>query len=158
MLFIFNLSSMTSKESAKTSDGIVNSIEKLVASEKGIEPDELSEKTEDLINAVVRKTGHFLLFSVLGMLTYFLWACFFLNEKRYLLPSLFSIPVCIVFAISDEIHQMFVKGRHGRVDDVLIDVAGALAGMLASVVLVILYGKLKKCINMKKGKNDEEAI
>ena len=36
-----------------------------------------------------------------------------------------------LFAVSDEIHQAFVPGREGRATDVLIDSAGALAGLLA---------------------------
>lgn len=157
MFFIFNLSSMTSKESAKKSAGIVDNVTEMVAEQKGVDTDELSEDVMDAINFVVRKTGHLLLFALLGMLTYFLSACFLLKGKRYLLPSLFSVPICVVFAISDEIHQTFVKGRHGRVVDVLVDVAGAVIGALVSVALVTLFGKVKKYIDDKKVKKNEKT-
>ena len=34
------------------------------------------------------------------------------------------------YAVTDEIHQTFVEGRHGAPLDVAIDTAGALAGVL----------------------------
>ena len=37
---------------------------------------------------------------------------------------------CSVFAASDEFHQTFVKSRTPSVRDVLLDVAGALLGLL----------------------------
>ena len=48
------------------------------------------------------------------------------DPNRYLYPLLFTI----LYAISDEIHQSFVSGRHGRTADVLIDAAGALLAWL----------------------------
>jgi len=36
-----------------------------------------------------------------------------------------------LYGVSDEIHQLFVPGRHGRVADVLFDAAGALAMVIA---------------------------
>lgn len=38
--------------------------------------------------------------------------------------------ICILYAISDEVHQLFVPGRGGQVRDVIIDSAGAIAGIL----------------------------
>lgn len=158
MFFMFNLSAMTSKESAKASDGIVNDVTEIVATQKGVEAENLSDELSDFINAVVRKTGHFLLFSLLGMLTYLLSASVVLKEKKYWLPSVFSLPVCTLFAISDEIHQTFVKGRHGRAGDVLVDAAGAVIGTLAAVVLIVLYRKTKKYINSKKERINEKTV
>ena len=40
-----------------------------------------------------------------------------------------ALVVCILFAISDEFHQLFVPGRGAQVKDVLIDTAGAIVGM-----------------------------
>jgi VanZ family protein len=38
-----------------------------------------------------------------------------------------AIAVCVAYAISDEVHQSFVEGRHGTPVDVLIDSAGVAA-------------------------------
>jgi VanZ family protein len=43
--------------------------------------------------------------------------------------AVFAVVGAAVFAISDEIHQTFVPGRQGAILDVLIDSAGAAAGL-----------------------------
>ena len=35
----------------------------------------------------------------------------------------------VLYACSDEFHQLFVAGRAGRINDVLIDSAGAVLGL-----------------------------
>jgi VanZ family protein len=45
-----------------------------------------------------------------------------------------------IYAASDEIHQVFVPNREGRIADVLIDTSGALIGML----LLWTIGRLSK--------------
>ena len=47
--------------------------------------------------------------------------------------------VCFLYAISDEIHQIFVPGRAGRWYDVLIDTTGAYLGY----IMCILFKKIK---------------
>lgn len=40
----------------------------------------------------------------------------------------FSVAFCFLFAVSDEIHQVFVFGRSGKSTDVMIDLAGIILG------------------------------
>lgn len=49
------------------------------------------------------------------------------HESRTLLLALAAT---ILYAISDEWHQTFVPGRHGRLSDVFIDAGGALLALL----------------------------
>jgi hypothetical protein len=42
--------------------------------------------------------------------------------------------LCILYAITDEIHQSFVPGRSSRVLDVGIDALGALLGLLPAII------------------------
>jgi len=42
---------------------------------------------------------------------------------------LFSLGICVLYAVSDEVHQLFVPGRGRQVRDVLIDSAGAIVGI-----------------------------
>lgn len=150
--YIFELSAMTSKESAKKSDAIYDNLSGIVAQRNGVEAEELPEKTQDAVNFVVRKSGHLVLFALFGVLTYFLAACFSEKNKMYWFPSLFSLPFCIVYAISDEIHQTFVAGRHGKAIDVIVDAMGAVIGTLIAVGIVSLYRRMKK----GTGSNNEE--
>ena len=41
-----------------------------------------------------------------------------------------AFALAVVYAVSDEIHQTFVRGREGRALDVLIDAVGVVAGLL----------------------------
>jgi VanZ family protein len=42
-------------------------------------------------------------------------------------------PLAVAYAVTDEVHQMFVRGRHGSPVDVAIDAAGAALGLAAAV-------------------------
>ena len=47
----------------------------------------------------------------------------------------------ILYAASDEFHQLFVPGRSGQITDVLIDSGGLLAGILLVVLIKSFYIK-----------------
>ena len=89
---------------------------------------------------LARKTAHVLEFTLLCMLVF--------------LSLPFEIPVkfrligagawTIIYAISDEIHQIFIPGRTGLVSDVLIDIGGTLIGILAIIILRILVTKMRR--------------
>ncbi|MCR5094996.1 MAG: VanZ family protein [Lachnospiraceae bacterium] len=42
----------------------------------------------------------------------------------------------ILYAVSDEVHQLFVPGRSGMISDVIVDWGGVLTGTLLSVLVV----------------------
>ena len=48
----------------------------------------------------------------------------------------------MVYAISDEVHQIFVDGRGAAVTDVMIDSGGAAIG--ASIAYVVIMRAIKK--------------
>ena len=51
--------------------------------------------------------------------------------------------IAALYAASDEIHQLFVPGRGGQLSDVILDSAGALAGVAAFTVLCWLINRRK---------------
>ena len=58
-----------------------------------------------------------------------------------------------VYAATDEFHQLFIPGRSGQVSDVLLDSAGALAGVLIlarGVRYVWMSKKRKESVTEKK--------
>ncbi len=82
---------------------------------------------------VMRKCAHVGEYAVLALL---LWRALrsvptTLQPKR---PILFIavLIACAVFAASDEFHQSFFKSRTPSIRDVLLDVSGALIGLLIS--------------------------
>ena len=69
---------------------------------------------------LLRKLTHVTEYAILGALL--------LRATRR--PGL-AVGLAALYALSDEVHQHFVEGRHAAAVDVLIDTAGALAGVLA---------------------------
>ena len=39
---------------------------------------------------------------------------------------------CVIYGLSDEVHQLFVVGRYFEVSDLIADAVGSLAGLLAA--------------------------
>ena len=85
------------------------------------------------LNAIqigVRKLGHLTEYGILAML---LWHALRGGTRRQTKMSiLFFITwvACAIFAASDEFHQSFVPSRTSSPTDVMIDVIGALTGLL----------------------------
>ncbi len=93
----------------------------------------------------IRKSAHFCIYAALGFFVMGTVNTYTLTKK---FKFLIAESVCFIYAISDEIHQIFIPGRAGRVTDVLIDSVGGLFGIIAMVVVLFVYSKLKK----KEGK------
>ena len=66
---------------------------------------------------ILRKLAHMTEF---GLLWFLWWRA--LGYGNRAVPA----AIAIGYAITDEIHQSFVEGRHGAIVDVLIDSAGVL--------------------------------
>ena len=132
MLFIFYLSAQPAEQSNQLSSGITQAIIKLLGKlVPGIEADLNS------FSYFVRKNAHFVAYLVLGLLSSNALG----KSKPYSLrSSLLILLICVMYAISDEVHQLFVPGRSGQVTDVLIDSAGAIAGIgLYFIVMKLRY-------------------
>ena len=73
---------------------------------------------------LVYKTAHMLAYAVLA----WLWWRAISPNRRLTWPILsLAVALTVLYGISDEIHQLFVPGRHGQLADVLFDTGGALA-------------------------------
>ncbi|MGN0625869.1 MAG: VanZ family protein [Oscillospiraceae bacterium] len=87
---------------------------------------------------LVRKTAHFLVYAVLGALLY--WSASSLKQSwRRKVVCAWSVGT--VYAIGDEIHQLFVSGRSGQLRDVLLDSAGTAVGILLALFAGFLWKK-----------------
>ncbi len=87
-----------------------------------------------LYDLLVKKGGHMLGYAILAWLFFRSWQGSGLSRSMaYILAFLSSV----LYAISDEIHQAFVPGRHARITDVLIDTVG----ILLALWMVHLYQK-----------------
>ncbi len=58
--------------------------------------------------------------------------------------ALIATIYCLIYAIGDEFHQLFVDGRGGQTRDVLIDFAGALSGLGVRLLIHKLFCLCRK--------------
>lgn len=132
MASIFFFSSQTVEVSSKTSSGLAQKIaEFIVRIMKSGDADEIRHTIHNL----VRKIAHFALFFMLSVSVANTVFQLFRTERFRLF--IYTSVFCLFYAITDEIHQIFVPGRAGMVRDVIIDLFGAMIG--AGVFLLIRY-------------------
>ena len=92
----------------------------------------LSEPAVDQVVFIVRKLAHVTEYAILAML---LWRALRRPVRDEARPwrwrdAVWAVGLAALYAGSDELHQMFVPNRQGRLHDVLIDTAGAAMGLL----------------------------
>ncbi len=126
MGIIFYLSAQTSDASAQLSDSLTLTIfEKL-----GLELDQ----------EVVRSFAHMLEFTGLSLL---LFNATYTTFETKLTP-LIAFAGTFFYAVTDEIHQIFVPGRAFQISDILVDSTGALIGVAASIIILKTILFIKK--------------
>lgn len=127
MAVIFIMSSFDSTESSNQSNFIVDIISNI-----------LNINNIEIISFIIRKLAHFTEYLILGILISNLIHSY--NKKTYI-----SIIICILYAISDEIHQLFVTGRSCQILDIIIDSIGSILGIYLLIFIKnIIWKNYKK--------------
>ena len=126
MILIFCFSAQPASESSKLSGDVEEKIVRVVTKVSPKLGEKLARKPEGSLTVWVRKSAHFFLYLVLGALA--VWTAFSYGlEKRRIWIVFFF---CLFYATSDELHQVFVPGRAGRLFDIGVDAAGSALGIL----------------------------
>lgn len=81
---------------------------------------------------LLQKGAHLGEYAVLGTL---LWRALAGHGLRRAIVLAIAWPAVVIYAVSDEFHQMFTPGRHPSIVDVGIDSLGAILGMLLASLL-----------------------
>ncbi len=127
MITIFAFSSRPGELSSRDSGQIGMLIGKVFVPEFNQWSEEEQKYFAEEIDYPIRKTAHAMEYTVLGILTMGLFMDQKqLGKKRFLLAWLLASG----YAVTDELHQLFVPERSCRIFDVMVDSAGALAGVL----------------------------
>jgi len=82
---------------------------------------------DQLVDLLLKKGAHLVEYAVLAVL----WWLTLSPRARSPWAAALAWVLSVAYAASDEYHQTFVLGRHGRLADVAIDALGALLGMVA---------------------------
>lgn len=128
MIFIFSMSNRNGEASGNLSSSLIKKSIQVLANIKDEKRlDELSEK----YSFIVRKSAHFCEYFILAILVINVLISFGINKHLFLYAILF----CIVYAISDEVHQLFISDRSGQIGDVLLD-------STASIISSFIFSKI----------------
>lgn len=129
-LVIFYLSSEGSDASSGRSDVIVQTVQSWGVATTGT----------DFMTFLVRKSAHIIAYFMFGGLAYNVIRHYKLPVRRALLAS---GAIVLVYALSDEFHQLFVPGRSGELRDVMIDTAAGVVGVCLAYLIHRKYVGIK---------------
>lgn len=140
MGFIFSMSAEPAVESTETSGNTLKAIFNIIYPGFKNFDEAKQQHIIEQNQYFIRKTAHFSVYTLLGILVSLAMAQ---HIKKF---SLISYGIGTLYAISDEIHQLYVPGRSGQISDVILDSAGVALG--CSIVFIIY-----KLIIKKRAKN-----
>lgn len=90
-------------------------------------------------NHYVRKSAHFIAYMILALI---LMNILRLRRQTLLRSVVMAGLLSILFAASDEFHQLFVEGRGGQISDVVLDSMGAFFGI--GLYSILFRNKFRK--------------
>lgn len=131
VIFLFSAREATLSTQDSTSVGILFG-RLLVPGFNGMDADEQAAFANKADHPI-RKTAHAAEYALLGLF----FAGSYSDRKKKRMKAI-GVPFLsgVLYAVSDEVHQLFVPGRSGQVTDVVIDGFGVLAGTLVFLLLL----------------------
>ena len=132
MIFIFYMSGKTGQESSgqsgKISLFITNLLEKVRQ-----DPAQEMQNLQDILELVIRKAAHMTEYAILFLLSYLAMVKISMSQSRFYNRSI-AVLISLLYACLDEMHQLLVPGRSGRMIDVGIDMAGVLIVLICMIL------------------------
>ena len=101
-----------------------------------------NEEIAIIIEPYVRKVAHFAEYAIGAILIYLLLYTFQKISSK--IRNISSIIITIIYAISDEIHQLYIPGREGKIVDVYIDTLGIITGVIFINILIKIFRNTNK--------------
>ena len=138
-IIIFVLSSQNGQESSNLSESFINRILNIVFSNISFENKLIIISK---IEFIIRKLAHFTLYFCVGTNAIMLFKTYNIKNNEQIALALL---IGVIYAVFDEIHQVFVPGRAGKVTDVAIDTLGVISG----IYFVIFFIRIKKQFTLK---------
>lgn len=134
MFIIFGFSKESGGESSSLSLTVTQKIVDIIDFNDNMSEEEYEHMVSVLHNPV-RKAAHMSEYAILAFLIY---VPLLINVRFKKISGYFlaTMSVCLIYAITDETHQLFVLGRDGRITDVIIDTIGS---MIAALILLGIH-------------------
>ena len=132
MIFIFYMSGKTGQESSGQSGKISLFITDLLEKVRQDSPQEM-QNLQDILELVIRKAAHMTEYAILFLLSYLAMVKISMSQSRFYNRSI-AVLISLLYACSDEMHQLLVPGRSGKMIDVGIDMAGGLIVLICMIL------------------------
>lgn len=153
MVLIFCFSAQSGGESGSLSDSIARMLASTFVGGFDTMPIEQQTQIIAQMSWPIRKTAHASEYACLAISLVitcwqlYAWRC---DKKaamsslgrRVALVGVAAFVIAVLYACSDEIHQLFIDGRAGQVADVLVDTSGAAIGCL--LMCLVMHAFLKR--------------
>jgi VanZ family protein len=120
MAVIFSLSAQTAGESSEVSGQLIFMMKLNISQD------------------FIRTVAHFLEYTGLAVLIFNALYQTFGYQRPFV-----ALIVSSLYAVSDEIHQLFVEGRAFQISDIVFDSLGASGGITVLILLIKLVSKIK---------------
>lgn len=155
MVLIFCFSAQSGGESGSLSDAIARMLASAFVG--GFDNMPIEQQTQIIVQMSwpIRKTAHASEYACLAMsLVITCWQIMAwrreargkgqVSLRQIPLVGITAFAIAVLYACSDEVHQLFIDGRAGQVADVLVDASGAAIGCL--LMCLAMYAFLKRHI------------
>ena len=137
MVIIFFFSTESGDESDRRSGVISMTVIRLIHPEYEQADEETQKSIYDDVQHIVRKCAHFTEYMMLGFMIRLCAESWFGNrQRRKGRLGAAASGAGILYACTDEAHQMAIEGRMGAWTDVLVDAGGVLAGAAIGTLLI----------------------
>lgn len=141
MCVIFVFSAQNGVESQATSDGLLAKL--LIFVENIFKGSGFGLFLSNLITSAIRRMAHGFIYAVLAFSVSGAIFCLEI-PKKICIKALFSLLFCLAYAITDEIHQLFVPLRSFEVGDIAVDFIGAFIGTVCFVLIFCIFRAIRK--------------
>lgn len=142
MAAIFYLSHQPAEVSSEVSGGLIYRVLNFIMSGFDSLSEQERAQTIESLQYVFRKGAHATAYATMGGLSMGLMLTF--DFKKKWSPVAFAFLLSFLYAVSDEVHQLFIEGRSGQVSDVVLDSCGAIFGIAVVWFFVWLARKRRQ--------------
>ncbi|MBR3534262.1 MAG: VanZ family protein [Oscillospiraceae bacterium] len=141
MVMIFVFSSQNADISGNLSEGITYKIASLTVKDFETFSYEKQKEIVEGMHFYIRKAAHFSEYALLGIIAFLNSTLYFKKTRTRFFTTL---PFCLLYAATDEMHQLFTDGRCGSPVDVMIDFSGAVTGTISIFIVLTVVNAVKK--------------
>lgn len=145
MITIFVFSHQQGTGSSRTSEKVSEFIVNVCDIREQLSNEEKNELI-GIINPIIRKVAHLTIYTIGGFLLINL-----IHIQKDRKEIFYSGIVGVLYAITDEIHQLFIEGRSGRIEDIIIDSIGIFLGIYIFLFIKEIVRRNKEIVKNKKG-------